>query len=55
VVESQIYSRLTENPDGYAADGWPGEFSLRGAREALAARGRGRSWSGRTARSSGPM
>lgn len=24
VVENQIYSRLTEDPEGYAQDGWPG-------------------------------
>lgn len=29
VVENQIYQRLTEDPDGYATDGWSGEVSLR--------------------------
>jgi Cyclic nucleotide-binding domain len=28
VVENQIYARLTEDPDSYSADGWPGMFPL---------------------------
>lgn len=38
VVENQIYSRLTEDPEGYAPDGWPGGFPLQVAGNALAAR-----------------
>ncbi len=29
VVENQIYDRLTEDPEGYGQDGWPGPFPLR--------------------------
>ncbi|HTR91089.1 MAG TPA: cyclic nucleotide-binding domain-containing protein [Trebonia sp.] len=28
VVENQIYQRLSEDPEGYAQDGWPGGFPL---------------------------
>lgn len=38
VVENQIYDRLTEDPEGYAPDGWPGGFPLQIASDALAAR-----------------
>ena len=38
VVESQIYDRLTEDPEGYAPDGWPGGFPIQIASNALAAR-----------------
>ena len=35
VVENQIYTRLTEDPEGYAQDGWPGAVSRRTVRRAL--------------------
>jgi hypothetical protein len=35
VVENQIYDRLTDDPDGYADDGWPGMFPLHVVRPAL--------------------
>jgi Cyclic nucleotide-binding domain len=38
VVENQIYQRLTEDPEGYAPDGWPGGLPLQIASSALAAR-----------------
>jgi hypothetical protein len=41
VVEDQIYDRLTEDPDGYGQDGWPGTVSRQAgqaASTALAAR-----------------
>jgi hypothetical protein len=37
VVENQIYDRLTEDPDGYALDGWPGALSRTGVSNALRA------------------
>jgi hypothetical protein len=41
VVEDQIYGRLTEDPEGYAAaDGWPGGFPLQVAIDALSVRDR---------------
>jgi Cyclic nucleotide-binding domain len=38
VVESQIYDRLTEDPEGYAPDGWPGGLPIQVASDALAVR-----------------
>jgi CRP-like cAMP-binding protein len=38
VVENQIYDRLTEDPEGYAQDGWPGALSRGTVRRALRAR-----------------
>jgi CRP-like cAMP-binding protein len=38
VVENQIYDRLTEDPEGYAPDGWPGGLPLQIASDALVAR-----------------
>jgi len=38
VVENQIYDRLTEDPEGYAQDGWPGALSRSMASRALSAR-----------------
>jgi CRP-like cAMP-binding protein len=38
VVENQIYDRLTENPEGYAQDGWPGALSRKVVSHALRAR-----------------
>ena len=38
VVENQIYDRLTEDPEGYAQDGWPGALSRSTVRRALRAR-----------------
>jgi hypothetical protein len=35
VVENQIYDRLTEDPDGYAQNGWPGALSRQGLSNAL--------------------
>jgi CRP-like cAMP-binding protein len=46
VVESQIYDRLTEDPEGYAPDGWPGGFPLQIASDALAARRRAQALTG---------
>jgi CRP-like cAMP-binding protein len=40
VVENQIYDRLTEDPEGYSPDGWPGGFPLQIASDTLAARRR---------------
>jgi CRP-like cAMP-binding protein len=38
VVENQIYDRLTEDPEGYAQDGWPGALSRSTVSRALRAR-----------------
>jgi CRP-like cAMP-binding protein len=46
VVENQIYDRLTEDPEGYSPDGWPGGFPLQIASDALAARRRAKALAG---------
>ena len=46
VVESQIYDRLTEDPEGYAPDGWTGVFPLQIASDAVATRRRAQALAG---------
>ena len=46
VVEDQIYLRLTEDPEGYAPDGWPGGLPLQIASDALSVRRRAQALTG---------